>query len=113
VTTQTFIYKRIFEITTLKLSNLKPVSHVVPTDPLAAWRQARVSPDAAQQVELALPVATQVDGARRDVDVHQVVHDAALDVVLDPVHQVPAAHVEDLDVGQFPATRHKGNIMLL
>jgi len=45
-------------------------------------------------------VATQVDGARRDVDVHQVVHDAALDVVLDPVHQVPAAHVEDLDVGK-------------
>lgn len=48
-------------------------------------------------------MATQVDGPRRHVDVHEVVDDPALDVVLDPINQVPAAHVEDLDVGQVPA----------
>ena len=70
--------------------------------PGSARGQPRVAADASQQVELALPVAAQVDGARRHVDVHQVVHDAALDVVLHAVHQVAAAHVEDLDVGQVP-----------
>lgn len=66
-------------------------------------RQPRVSPDAAHEVELALAVATQVDGPGCHVDVHEVVDDPALDVVLDPINQVPAAHVEDLDVGQVPA----------
>lgn len=51
-------------------------------------------------------MATQVDGARRDVDVHQVVDDSALDVVHDAVHQVTTAHVHDLNVGQVPATIH-------
>lgn len=50
-------------------------------------------------------MATQVDGARRDVDVHEVVNDSALDVVLHVVHQVSAAHVEDLDVGQVSVFR--------
>lgn len=68
-----------------------------------AGRQPGVSPDATHEVELALAVATQVDGSGGDVDVHEVVHDPALDVVLDAVHLVPAAHVEDLDVGQVPA----------
>lgn len=74
----------------------------VHTDLCPARRQPRVSADAPHQVELALSVATQVDGPRGHVDVHEVVHDPALNVVLDPVHQVPAAHVEDLDVGQVP-----------
>ena len=77
------------------------------TDPLAPLRQPRVPPDASQQVEFTLPVTAQVDGARRDVDVHEVVDDPALDVALDPVHQVPAAHIEDLDVGQPPSTHYK------
>lgn len=47
-------------------------------------------------------MATQVDGAWCDVDVHQVVDDPALDVVLDLVHQVPPAHIHDLNVGQMP-----------
>lgn len=68
-------------------------------------RQPRVSSYAAHQVELALSVATQVDGARCDVNVHEVVDYPALDVVLDPVHQIPTAHVEDLDIGQVPANR--------
>jgi len=62
--------------------------------------EPRVPPDASPQVELALAVAAEVDGAGRDVDVHQVVHGAALDVALHPVGQVPQPHVEDLDVGQ-------------
>lgn len=52
-------------------------------------------------------MAAQVDGAWCDVDVHEVVDDPALNVVLDPVHQVPAAHVEDLDVRQIPAKTKK------
>ena len=70
-----------------------------------ARRQPGVPPDTTHEVELALSVATQVDGPRGDVDVHEVVDDPALDVVLDPVHQVPAAHVEDLNVRQVPADR--------
>lgn len=50
-------------------------------------------------------MATQVDGPRGDVDVHEVVDDPALNVVLDPVHQVSAAHVEDFNVRQVPAGR--------
>lgn len=65
--------------------------------------QARVPSDLALEVVLALPVPAQVDGAGLHVDVHQVVHDAALDVVLDPVHQEPPAHVDHLDQGQVPA----------
>lgn len=62
-----------------------------------SWKP-RVSPDTTQQVEFALSVATQVDGSWGDVDVHEVVDYSALYVVLDPVHQVSAANVEDLDV---------------
>lgn len=47
-------------------------------------------------------MATQVDGAWCDVDVHQVVDDSALDVVEDTVDQVTTAHVHDLNVGQVP-----------
>lgn len=65
-------------------------------------RQPRVSPNTTHEVELALAVATQVDGPWRHMNVHEVVDDPALDVVLDPINQVPAAHVEDLDVGQVP-----------
>lgn len=66
-------------------------------------RQARVSSDPPLDVEVALTMATQVDGTRRDVDVHQVVDDSALDVIEDAVHQVTAAHVHDLYIGQIPA----------
>lgn len=52
-------------------------------------------------------MATQVDGARRDVDVHQVVDDSALDVIEDAVDQVATAHVHDLYVGQIPGNNRK------
>lgn len=54
------------------------------------------------QVVLALAMATQVDGARLHVDIHQVVNDPALDVVLHAVDEEPAAHVDHLDEGQVP-----------
>lgn len=44
----------------------------------------------------------EVDGARCDVDVHEVVHYTALDMILNLVHQISGAHVEDLNVGQIP-----------
>lgn len=52
-------------------------------------------------------MATQVDGTRRNVDVHQVVDDSALDVIEDAVDQVTATHVHDLDVGQISGSNRK------
>lgn len=68
----------------------------------ASGRETRVSADSTLDVELALTVAAQVDGARRDVNVHEVVDDPALDVVQHSVDQVPLAHVHDFDVGEIP-----------
>lgn len=65
----------------------------------SSGRQARISSNPSLDVEVTLPVATQVDGTWSDVDVHQVVDDSALDVVKDAVHQVTTAHVHDLYVG--------------
>ena len=50
-------------------------------------------------------MATQVDGAWCNVNVHQVVYDSALDVVENAVHQVTTAHVHDFYVGQIPGAR--------
>ncbi len=44
----------------------------------------------------------QVDGAGRDVDIHEVVNYSALYVVLDPVHQVPPPHINDLNKRKVP-----------
>lgn len=72
---------------------------------LSSWREARVPSDSTIDVELALAMAAQVDGARRDVNVHEVVDDPALDVVQHPVDQVPLTHVHDFDVGEIPEGR--------
>lgn len=74
----------------------------------AARREAGVAAQPALQVVGALAVSAQVDGARLDVDVHQVVDDLALDVVLDAVDQVAAAHVDHLDEGEVPEGREGG-----
>lgn len=66
-------------------------------------RKPGVAPNAAHQVEFTLPVTAQVDRSGGDVDVHEIVHGPALGVVLDLVHQVSAAHIEDFDVRQVPA----------
>lgn len=64
--------------------------------------ETRISTDPTLNVELALSMAAQVDGARRDVDVHEVVHDPALDVVQHSIDQIPLTHVYDFNVGKIP-----------
>lgn len=64
----------------------------------APGREARVPPDSTLDVELAFAVAAQVDGARSDMNVHEVIDDPTLDVVQHPVHHVPLANVHDFDV---------------
>lgn len=49
---------------------------------------------------LAFSVPAEVDGVRVYVDVHEVVDNLALDVVLNTVYQEPTAHVHHLDEGQ-------------
>lgn len=66
-------------------------------------RKFRVPSDAALDIVVALSVPTQVDRVRVHVDVHEVVDDLALDVVLHPVHQETSAHVHHLDKRQVPA----------
>lgn len=70
-------------------------------------RQLRVPPDASLHVVLALSVATQVDGVGVHVDVHEVVHDFTLDVVLHLVDQETTADVDDLDEGAAPARQRE------
>lgn len=52
---------------------------------------------------VALSVPAQVDGVRVHVDVHEVVDDLTLDVVLHPVHQETPAHIHHLDERKVPA----------
>ena len=50
-------------------------------------------------------MATEVDGAGLYMDVHQVVHNLALDVVLDAVGKETPANINNLDEGQVPDGR--------
>lgn len=59
--------------------------------------QARVSSDLPLKIVLTLSVPTQVDGTRLHVDIHQVVHNSALNVVLNSVHQESPAHIDHLN----------------
>lgn len=72
---------------------------------LPSARQFRVSPDAALLVVMALAVPAKVDGVGVHVDVHEVVDNFTLDVILHPVDQETAADVDDLDEGQAPVGR--------
>ena len=45
---------------------------------------------------------TKVDGSGLDVDVHQVVDDLALDVILDAIDEVTPTHIDHLDEGEIP-----------
>lgn len=49
---------------------------------------------------------TQVDGSGLDVDVHQVVDDLTLDVILDPVDKETSTDVYHLDEGEIPDRTH-------
>lgn len=72
-----------------------------------------VSSDATLDIKLTLAVAAQVDGARRDVDVHEVVDDPALDVVQHPVDQEALTHIHDFNVGEIPKKETKTSNFLL
>lgn len=54
---------------------------------------------------MGLPMAAEVDGVGVYVDVHEVVDNFTLDVILHPVDQETAANVDDLDEGQVPVGR--------
>lgn len=45
---------------------------------------------------------TEVNGAGLDMDIHQVVNDPALDVILNSVNQEPPANVDDFDERKLP-----------
>ncbi len=71
----------------------------------ASGCETRVSSNATLDIKLALTMAAQVDGARCDVNVHEVVDDPALDVIQHPVDHVPLTHIHDFDVGEIPEGR--------
>lgn len=48
----------------------------------------------------------QVDGVRVYMDVHEVVDNLALDVVLNAVHQESTAHIYHLNEGQVSGERN-------
>lgn len=77
------------------------------TDLPAPGGQSWVPANPALEVKLALPMPAEVDGAGRHMDVHEVIHDAALDVVSHAVHHVALPHVHDLDVGQLPFQKER------
>ncbi len=70
-------------------------------DLFPSWGEFRISSDAALDVVFALSVPAQVDGVRMHEDVHEVVDDLALDVVLNTVHQKTTTHVHHLNEGQI------------
>lgn len=45
---------------------------------------------------------TEINGAGLDMDVHQVVNDPTLDVILNPVDQEPPANINDFDERKLP-----------
>lgn len=51
-------------------------------------------------------MTAEVYGSWCQVDVHEVVDNSALNVVLNPIDQESIAHVKDLYVGEFPGQSH-------
>lgn len=77
---------------------------MIQTHLFSSGRQTGVPSNPSLDVEVALTMATQIDGTWCNVYVHQIVHDSGLDVAKDTVHQETAAHVHDLYVGDIPET---------
>lgn len=75
-------------------------------------RQLSVSADASLHVMMALSVPTEVDGVGVHVDVHEVVDDFTLDVVLHPVDQETSADIDDLNEGQVPVGQRQTHTSL-
>lgn len=78
------------------------LEHLFPS----VW-QLRVSPDASLLIVMGLPMAAEVDGVGVYVDVHEVVDNFTLNVILHPVDEETAANVDDLDEGQVPVGQSK------
>lgn len=74
----------------------------------ATRREACVTAQPPLQVVSAFSMPAQVDGSGLDVDVHQVVDDLTLDVVLDAVDEVAPSHVYHLNEGELPGGREHG-----
>lgn len=53
---------------------------------------------------------TEVDGVGMYVDVHEVVHDFTLDVILHRIDQEATADIDDLDEGQVPVGQGENRI---
>lgn len=70
-------------------------------DLLAAGRELCIAPDATLCVVVALAVAAQIDTVGVHTDVHEVVDNLALDVVLYAVHQETTAYVHHFNEGQI------------
>lgn len=86
-------------------SQITPRSHrgIFPSPYLLApVGEARVTSNLPLEVELAFTMPTEINGAGLDMDVHQVVNDPALDVILNPVDQEPPANIDDLDERKLP-----------
>lgn len=69
---------------------------------LAPVGEARVTSNLPLEVGLALAVPTEINGAGLDMNVHQVVNDPALDVILNPVDQESPANIDDFDERKLP-----------
>lgn len=53
-------------------------------------------------------MAAQIDGSWSDVDVHEVIHNTTLHVILDPVYEVSGSHIKDLNEGEVPMKQRGG-----
>lgn len=60
----------------------------------------RIPPDAALDVVLTLSMPAQVDGVRVYMDVHEVVDNLTLNVVLNTVYQEPPTHIHHFNKGK-------------
>lgn len=60
---------------------------------------------------MALAVAAEVDGVFLNVNIHEVVDDLTLDIILNTVHQETLTHVNHLDEGQVPETARKRSVV--
>lgn len=72
---------------------------------MSPWRKTRVATQSALQIVCALSVPTQVDGPWLHVDVHQVVDNFTLYVILDTIDEKTPTHIYHLDVGEIPGRK--------
>lgn len=64
---------------------------------LSSRGEFSIPSNATLHVVVALTMSAQVDGVGVHMDVHEVVHNLTLDVVLDAVHQELTAYIHHFD----------------